>query len=233
MKPPDDTNIGLQIFFANCGSRIPSTLENTFMGMVPSRFHATIRRYKRWQDQQATLFGKMLLFKALHKNLPATAKQQFQSQDVGEHGKPCIAGGPQFNISHSGDIVVLALTEAGVLGIDIEKIRAVNIDEYSLYLPEITSLYKTLDPHNANILFFDCWTQKESVLKASGEGLLAPLDAVILGENTANFYGKSWYLRKLPIGKGYSCHVATTQPVELVTVTYVDLLNFQPTPCFF
>lgn len=219
--------ISLQIFFAHFGSVISRKVEDEYMTMVPARFRASILRYKRWQDRQATLFGKMLLFRALHSNLSDTAMQKFQYQEVGQHGKPFIAGGPEFNISHSGNIVVLALAESGELGIDIEEIRAVNFEEYSLYLPEITNLHKKLDAYHANNLFFDCWTRKEAVLKACGEGLLAPLEQVILKEDTAHFLGKSWFIEKLLIEEGYCCHVATDQPVKQVAVKYVNLLNFQ------
>ena len=197
------------------------------MAMVPAGFRASILRYKRWQDRQATLFGKMLLFRALHTNLNDSAMQKFQSQEVGRHGKPFIAGGPEFNISHSGDIVVLALAENGPVGIDIEEIRDVNFEDYAQQLPEITSLHKHFDAYHANNLFFDCWTRKEAVLKACGEGLLAPLEDVVLKEDSANFLETSWFTQKLLIEEGYCCHVATDQPVKQLAVEYVDLLNFQ------
>lgn len=220
------SGISLQIFFAHFGSPVSRKVENQYMAMVPARFHESILRYKRWQDRQATLFGKMLLCRALHANLGDAAMEKFQSLQVGQHGKPFIAGGPDFNISHSGEIVVLALAENAVLGIDIEKTHTVKFADFAQQLPEIANLDQKLDASHANAIFFDCWTRKEAVLKACGAGLLAPLEQVVLQEDFAHFLGKTWFTEKLLIEEGYCCHVAVDQPVKQVRVTYVDLLNF-------
>ena len=42
---------------------------------------------------------------------------------VGPHGKPCCAGGPEFNLSHSGDLILLALHRERPVGVDVEQLR--------------------------------------------------------------------------------------------------------------
>ena len=219
--------ISLQIFFARSGKILSEKVEEEYLAMMPARIRSAILSYKRWQDRQATLFGKMLLLRALCLKYAETGMQKFQSQEVSRHGKPFIAGGPDFNISHSGDIVVLALSENGPVGIDIEEIRPVNVEDYLRQVPEIAHVRQMVDVYHASNYFFDCWTRKEAVLKACGEGLLAPLEDVVLKEDTAHFLETCWFTQKLLIEEGYCCHVATDQPVKQLAVEYVDLLNFQ------
>jgi 4'-phosphopantetheinyl transferase len=219
------STVSLQILFARTGSILSRKVEDEYLAIMPTWIRGSILRYKRWQDRQATLFGKMLLFRALCMKCTDTAMQKFQSQEVSQYGRPFIAGGPDFNISHSGDIVVLALAENGLVGIDIEEIRLVNVEDYLRQIPEITNVHEKLDVSHANNFFFDCWTKKEAVLKAYGEGLLAPLEYVVLKEDTAHFLETSWFTKKMIIEEGYCCHVATDQPVKQLAVERVDLLN--------
>jgi len=217
--------VNLKVYFAHSGSAVPWNLEHEYLAMMPPGIRASILRYQRWQDRQATLFGKLLLLRALQITFHDAGAQQFHSLEVTGDGKPFIPGGPEFNISHSDGMVALAVTESGAVGIDIEKICAVNIDDFSQYLPEVANLHEKCDADHINGLFFDCWTQKEAVLKGSGKGLLAPLEQVAIKEGTAFFYETTWFIKKLSIDEGYCCHVATDKRLEHVAVERVDLEN--------
>lgn len=193
--------------------------------MMPPGIRTSIRSYVRWQDRQATLFGKLLLLRALRTTFHDTGLQKLQSLELTPYGKPLIPGGPEFNISHSGDIVVLAVTQNGAVGIDIEKISAVNIADFSQYLPEVANLHEQHDVERVNGLFFDCWTQKEAVLKGAGKGLLAPLEQVTLKEGSAQFYETKWYIKKLLFDEEYCCHVATDKLPGHVDIEHVNLMS--------
>jgi 4'-phosphopantetheinyl transferase len=192
---------------------------------MPPGIRASIRSYQRWQDRQATLFGKLLLLRALRMAFQDTGLQKLQPLESTPYGKPFLPGGPEFNISHSGEIVVLAVARSGAVGIDVEKIHAVEIEDFSQYLPEVASLRGQLDADRLNHLFFDCWTRKEAVLKGAGKGLLAPLKQVTIQEGSARFCGTSWHIRRLPLDEGYCCHVATDQLPDSVDIEQVDLMN--------
>ena len=219
--------MSLQVYFTRFGDAVSGSLEQKYLAMMPPGIRPSILRYQRWQDRQATLFGKLLLLGALRVSFHHDWMQKFQSLELTRDGKPFIPGGPEFNISHSEEVVVLAVTQNGAVGIDIEKIRAINIDDFSQYIPEVANLHKKhdTDPGHVNTLFFDCWTKKEAVLKGSGKGLLAPLEQVAIQEGMAFFYETTWFIKKLPIAEGYCCHIATDKPLEHVAVESVDLMN--------
>lgn len=217
--------INLRIYFANSGSAVSACAEKGYLDLMPTSIRSSILRYKRRQDRQATLFGKLLLLEALQNLFDDAGIEKFQTLDATPDGKPFIPGGPEFNISHSHEVVVLAVAERCSVGIDIEKIRPVNIDDFSGYLPEVANLRETDDPDLASRIFFDCWTKKEAVMKGDGKGLLAPLEQVVLKDDKALFYQTAWFINKVPVDDGYCCHVATDKPPGDIVVKKVDLVN--------
>lgn len=99
----------------------------------------------------------------------------------GEYGKPDYASKQnlKFNISHSGDMIVLGFTLEHLLGVDIEKIKT-DFDPLKLAKNffskiEIESL-KKFPKKELPRAFFRCWTRKESFIKAEGSGLSFPLE---------------------------------------------------------
>lgn len=212
----------MQILVARSSEPIAAELEQQHLAWMPPPVRTAILRYRRWQDRQATLFGKLLLLHHLRTEYPHCGPHPLQALDRSPAGKPFLPGGPSFNISHSGKLVVLAVTRQGNVGIDIEQKRAVVIEEFSNFLPELASLNGRSDAEAIN-LFFDCWTQKEAVLKGCGGGLSVPLAEVVLAPDGAWALGTHWQLRKPFIDAEYCCHLATDQPTPEMTVRFVDL----------
>lgn len=217
--------IKVQIYFSPSCNAVPGNLEQDYLAMMPPLVRQAISRYERWQDRQATLFGKMLLLMALRKQFHNEGGKKFHSLDVTPDGKPFIPGGPEFNISHSDGIIVLAVAQCCNVGIDIEKIRQVNIDDFSSYLPEVANLRETNDPDNVSRIFFDCWTSREAVMKGCGKGLLAPMEHVVLKNDNALLYETKWFIKKVPIDDGYCCHVATDKPTGNIALEQVNLTD--------
>jgi 4'-phosphopantetheinyl transferase len=95
----------------------------------------------------------------------------------GEHGKPHLDGrwprGPRFNLSHSGDLVVVALAESEV-GVDIEQLRRVaNAEKLAHRFFSSSERARILATVGAerDRTFLRIWTQKEAYLKAIGAGV--------------------------------------------------------------
>lgn len=100
------------------------------------------------------------------------------------HGKPVfdasIDSPIRFNLSHSGDVAVFALTASHRIGVDVELVRpmadALALSERFFSAAERRALREA--PAAArDAAFFSCWTRKEAYIKAIGEGLSCPLDS--------------------------------------------------------
>jgi 4'-phosphopantetheinyl transferase len=103
----------------------------------------------------------------------------------GAHGKPELpesaCDGPRlcFNLSHSHNVAVLAVTMGREIGVDVEQIRAIaEMDSIVTRLfsaAERDEFYR-LAVSERQSAFFRIWTRKEAYVKALGDGLAVPLD---------------------------------------------------------
>ncbi|MET7433309.1 MULTISPECIES: 4'-phosphopantetheinyl transferase family protein [Streptomyces] len=103
----------------------------------------------------------------------------------GPHGKPRPAGAVaewELSISHSGDLVAVAVTRGHPLGVDVERSvppaePGIPV-EYELVLtPAERAAVEALPVERRAAACLTLWTRKEAVLKATGEGLNTPMDS--------------------------------------------------------
>jgi 4'-phosphopantetheinyl transferase len=94
----------------------------------------------------------------------------------GPHGKPFIDApdAPAFSVSHSGDLLVLAVTAAVAVGVDVERVDA-GLDVMAIASRFLASQERAqlarLTGDDRQAAFFAIWTRKEAHAKASGSGL--------------------------------------------------------------
>jgi len=143
----------------------------------------------------------------------------------GKNGKPFLLENDklQFNCSHSEEMLVIALTLGAELGIDVESLtRIVQPAKLQTYLftPIELSLFNALEETHQQEAFIDSWTQKEALLKATGEGLTRPMNTIELSrinhETTIN-----WYTESTTLLDQY--RVAIAVQGEINSVTYIPL----------
>jgi phosphopantetheinyl transferase len=103
-------------------------------------------------------------------------------------GKPALAGGPCFSISHSEMRVAVALSEQCEVGIDVEDLLAAADEDRLRH-----------------------WTAVEATLKAAGAGLRRACE-VRLAPDLANarFGAQDYRLQRLWLASGCIAHLATT-----------------------
>jgi 4'-phosphopantetheinyl transferase len=140
-----------------------------------------------------------------------------------ETGSPGIeAAKLKFNLSHSHELALYAITQSREVGIDIEHMRpmpdAAQIVERFFSLQERRTFH-ALPPEQQNEAFFTCWTRKEAFIKAKGEGLYHPLDqfsvSLVPGESARLLHVEKepleithWSLRALTPTPGYVAALA-------------------------
>ncbi|MFO7029066.1 4-phosphopantetheinyl transferase [Limnospira fusiformis CCALA 023] len=127
-----------------------------------------------------------------------------------QRGKPGLITGNsqgeiQFNLSHSHGKALYAIAFNRRVGIDLEKIRSLD----GLTLAKrffCEGEYSQLSNHPKaaqNRAFFQLWTAKEALLKATGTGLIGLKDVEILPNNDGQLflakivgnYPHNWYLK--------------------------------------
>jgi 4'-phosphopantetheinyl transferase len=86
----------------------------------------------------------------------------------------------EFNLSHSGNYVLIVVAEEHKVGIDVEKIRP-DMENESIanrfFSSREVSELMAVPPEQRKLAFFNCWTRKEAYIKAQGLGLSLPLDS--------------------------------------------------------
>jgi 4'-phosphopantetheinyl transferase len=104
--------------------------------------------------------------------------------DVDGGGKPRLAtrraaSDLRFNVSHSGDLALIAVAVGCEIGVDVEQLREVSnlqrIAQRYFHPGEVDDVLGTA-PEERPAAFLRCWTAKEAVLKACGTGIAGKLD---------------------------------------------------------
>ena len=157
-----------------------------------------------------------------------------------EYGKPFISeeqnpDNIQFNLSHSGDMIIYAISKGGNVGIDIQKIKdsgsiADIVDHY--FSETEKAVFKSLPDEQKLKGFHSCWARKEAYIKALGPGLSYPLNSfsvpVTSEYSSAVIYdesGTAYTVTDINTSTGYAAAVA----VEGSDVTYrhFELASFE------
>ena len=142
--------------------------------------------------------------------------------DLGSTGKPklppaLVPAGVEFNLSHSNEMALLAVTHGQEVGVDIEYVKPdfkfQEIAERFFTAREVVAL-RALPSELQRQAFFKCWTCKEAFLKAKGTGLSGKLDEVeiTLGAAEQVRIGASvpgWSLAELVSGGEYEAALVT------------------------
>jgi 4'-phosphopantetheinyl transferase len=100
----------------------------------------------------------------------------------GRRGKPELASPAQdlqFNMSHSRDVVLVAVAHGRRVGVDIEHIDEpgdVRRITARFLSPRDRDAIEQLPADRQRDAFLRCWTRKEAYMKARGDGISRPLD---------------------------------------------------------
>ncbi len=140
---------------------------------------AKIDRFRFDDDKKRSITGEMLIKSYIRQKYGTPAKDIIISTT--ERGKPYTENcNIHFNISHSGDMVVCAVSD-NPIGVDIEKIKPVDLkiakkvfnNDELLYLFGTTPPYTFEKTDDIEILrrFFTLWTTKEAYVKFTGTGI--------------------------------------------------------------
>ncbi len=181
---------------------------------------AKIDRLKYPKDKKLSLGAGFLLHKSLGDIGITNYALEYRMRD-----KPYLTGRDDifFNISHSGNLVVLALSDLEV-GVDVEKVRNFkeSLINYVFSEQEI-ALAKDLSEvlgFTEDQAFTRLWTAKESIMKYSGMGIALEPKKITLSR------------RESDDGKSFDI-AAISEAIDLsgISLTSYNLDGYQLTVC--
>jgi 4'-phosphopantetheinyl transferase len=205
--------------------------------------------YRQTVDRARFLTGRVVAKAALGTALgiePGAVVLDSTCPDCGRtHGKPHLVAAPghagplpELSISHSGNLVAVAVTAGLPVGIDVEQERDVEVDglvRMTLSAAEQTSWAAVPGP-DRDAAFFTYWSRKEAILKATGRGLSIAMTKVtvtpwdqpprVLDSQASEVDTERMHLAQLDAGSGYRACVAVIAaadpPADWVTVHDAD-----------
>lgn len=155
--------------------------------------------------------------------------------DVGVHGKPSLGGevgarsAVEFNLSHSEDVALIAVTRGRPVGVDVQRwsedVEPLRLAERFFSLTERDALRGLSHaPALVTAGFFAAWTRKEAYVKATGHGIarglqhfdvsLAPGErARLLADRLDAEAVARWAIEPLDPAPGYSGALVVSSPL--------------------
>ncbi len=196
-------------------SRVPA---ESFVATLSAQEQERAERFQRDQLRHRFVASHVFLRHILAA-CTGTAPERLQFSH-NDYGKPYLSGETSlwFNLAHSADIALVAVTRTGEIGVDVEHLRevprAADIADRYFHTAE-KALLQTTDP-DLPIPFLSIWTRKEACIKAVGRGLaqsLATFDVsgenpIMLPERNSHSGRKKLMLTDLHPARGYVGAVA-------------------------
>lgn len=217
------------VYIANTESLKENGLYNAAFDAVSAERKDKVLRYRFLKDRVLSLGAELLLRKALRECGIEIPEIRY---GFGTDGKPFLKGGEgfNFNISHSEDLVMVAVSE-NETGCDIEKITEIDLEiaKKFFFREEYENIAALPASEERNELFFRYWTLKESFMKATGLGMRLPLDSfqILIGNDgktgvRQSVDTKNYNFNEIDAFPGYKCALCTAGNAAETDVKIVD-----------
>jgi 4'-phosphopantetheinyl transferase len=158
---------------------------------------------------------------------------------ISEQGKPSLKdeNAPCFNLSHSGQMGLIAITRAAPVGVDLEMLRDVTRPDRiakTYFTPSEQAALASLPESQQLDAFHACWTRKEAYVKATGKGIanqLASFDVTLLPDQPAQICAIDGHAQK---AQATTLHAFRPRHDAWAAVCALcadmELLGFEPDP---
>ncbi len=142
-----------------------------------------VMKYIFEKDRAIQMISRSVLKNILSRYLSDKTEDVIFSYN--QFGKPFISENKnpdsiRFNLSHSGNMILYAVSRKRNVGIDVQEINktvsVTDIIEHYFSDHEIAQ-FKSLPEELMLKAFYSCWTRKEAYIKARGKGLSFPLNS--------------------------------------------------------
>lgn len=176
------------------------------LSLLPNILQQKILLYKNKKEQQLRICGKLMLLQLLNES---DTIKDYGLNDIqyDEYNKPFFKENFHFSIAHSDDFVLCAASKQNRLGIDVEKIKSIDV----LLLKDMFSIdeWLSIEQENYNLnYFYYLWTRKEAVLKVIGKGVFEEMKKIEVLKDKILYESEQYTIYDLPIDEAYFIAVA-------------------------
>jgi 4'-phosphopantetheinyl transferase len=162
---------GVMLLQIDCRAHLPPEAEQGLLATLCTSEQHRHLAYRLPDDRKRFLRSRAGLRILLADQLDCSAAAVDIA--IGAHGKPFCPGGPQFNLSHSGDLILLALHPSSQVGVDVEQRRPgvdwARLAKRVFSKPQLEQLSQLPDSVQQED-FLAQWCAMEAQLKAAGTG---------------------------------------------------------------
>jgi 4'-phosphopantetheinyl transferase len=184
---------------------------------------ARAARFRRDMDRQCFVVGRTAVRRIVGGLLGSAPTALALSENA--YGKPQTPHGTvRFNVSHSGEHLLLAITHGREVGVDLERHRG-DVDipgvAATVFSPVEVRQLVALSDERCLGAFFRLWARKEAVIKAEGTGFSLSTRTFTVGFEDPPAVLSSegpvprpdrWWLCDLDVGPGYAAALAVEAP---------------------
>ena len=235
----------IHLWFADLKSLDRSAMRNEVAHWLHGEEKNRYNRYQSQRQREHFLFGRVLLKTILSKYIGCTPVDL--KFDIDTRGKPFVSSDNTlsltFNLSHSGNRVVFAVSKNQDLGVDLELIkkdRAILKIAERYFSPSETRELRNLPKASQVKRFYELWTLKESVLKACGYGLSRGLskiefsfptsDKLVMHSAPGNGNLTHWQSWQIEEYKNYMLAVSVKSlDIKIDNIKSFDFISFDET----
>jgi len=177
-------NHDIHLWFVNIEHVKNAEILERYQSILSSSERERNQRFIFEKDRKRHLITRALVRSVLSEYYDNIAPKDWRFIE-NDYGKPEISldmliAPLSFNLSHSSNMIVLAITNERAIGVDIESLKQAtpknDLAKYHFATEEYQQL-KGLQNSEYHSRFFDFWTLKEAYIKACGLGLSIPLDS--------------------------------------------------------
>ena len=185
---------------------------------IPPIIADKIGAYDDYLTRQLKLKGKLQLL-ALLEDLDLSLTLDHLC--FTDSSRPYFHSDLDFNTAHSDDVVICAGLKNGRIGIDIEKIKPLDINVFEHYFT--SNEWRLInESENKLFAFYRLWTRKEALVKAIGTGVLEEFSKLEVINDWVETDECRFYFHEIPISEGYIANMAISMKEVCLNIKNYD-----------
>lgn len=193
-----------------------------YLQHLPDFMHYDVMKYRNINDQKSRLAARLMLCESLRASGMSDWQYKWKKNN---YNKPYIEDWHPFNISHSGNLVILSYADSSI-GVDIEKIQCFQYSELLKYFHEAEQELISNSENKLDI-FYELWVKKEAFLKARGTGLVDGLNAFDCTCKAVIYQGNYWHFHSIDIHPDYKGCLCLLNKHESITIRAFRLVKYK------